>query len=99
MAQWEYLQVIYEDGSMSDSTGRYWESNKVKATVGVQKRGGVEKAIEWLWNSASALSDLGAEGWELAGVIPGGLGGAKLRYSTSDYVLDADLLIFKRPKP
>lgn len=98
MQKWEYLEVIHlSDRTMADSTGRLWRPNQVRVTVGVKKGWRGEEAIQqqWQWaSSGSALVDLGAEGWELVGVVPDGV---NVQYTTNVNVW-ADLLIFKRPK-
>jgi hypothetical protein len=108
--QWEYLEVArqrsplardtagQERGSifMIDSLGRRWQRNPVEVPAGVT--GGMygEQYHYMGWMSdARTLTALGEEGWELVGVLGGGTrisldGGASL---------EADLLIFRRPKP
>ena len=77
MQRWEYHEVFVAGLRWGDSVGRYGE---VPRGVEIGARFPVQGTM------MSAANELGAEGWELVGVI-----------STND--LNHYRLVFKRPKP
>jgi hypothetical protein len=98
--KWECLEVIRDGlGEMTDNTGRRWDSNVVRATIGEVKTRAGTATIQLAWWAATGLGDLGAEGWELVRVVPNtGFGGSVSVSRPNSSISGAALLIFKRPK-
>ncbi len=94
MQKWEYLQLAYAQATAFDSTGRVWKSNTVIGQMGVAHRVFANVALWWSSDFSSAFSDLGAEGWELVGIVP-----SHSIARSEDSPFSGSLLIFKRAKP
>lgn len=89
MTKWEYKSVVVERTGSKEDFSFNWTYGPWEARTGETKQA-----------LLSSLSDLGKEGWELAGVMPTDLWGEAGRGGSSAGVRAIScMLLFKRPLP